>query len=282
MSNATTETAAWDADFFGGLNEMPGEAVDGIGQVLEAMNGETAFHDARRALLRDLGLRQGGSVLEAGCGTGVALADLLEVVGPSGTIQGIDPTLGFVSAARERAARVGARNATYESGDIRAIPGAANRFDAVFCDKVLIHAGPTSAALAEMVRVTRPGGRVGAVEWLPYFALSSSKPALVARLNGMFYQAMYAYDVSANLARHFHAAGLAEVQTRAFLAHAESLDERPFWRAFLVAQMPMFVHAGMLAAEEADALVADMEELSRRGEFSASFVVQTAAGVKPA
>jgi ubiquinone/menaquinone biosynthesis C-methylase UbiE len=283
MSNATTtETQTWEADFFGGLNAMPDEAVTGIGHILEAMNDEPAFHDARRALVQDLGLREGDAVLEAGCGTGVALADLRAVVGPHGQIQGIDPTLAFVKAAQRRAMQADVQNASYATGDIRALPGAANRFDAVFCDKVLIHAGPTAAALAEMVRVTRPGGRVGAVEWLPYFALSSTKPALVARLNGMFHEALYAYDVSANLARHFRAAGLTEVRTRAFLATTDSLDARPFWRAFLVAQMPMFVHAGMLAAEEAEPLVADLEELNRRGAFSASFIVQTAVGTKTA
>jgi len=45
-------------------------------------------------------------------------------------------------------------------------------FDAVFCDKVLIHAGPASAALREMVRVTRASGRAGTIEWLPFFAIS--------------------------------------------------------------------------------------------------------------
>jgi ubiquinone/menaquinone biosynthesis C-methylase UbiE len=281
VSEQSEQTEQWGADFFGGLNEMPPEAVDGIAQILEAMGTEPGFQSARRALLEGLELRPGAAVLEAGCGTGSALGDLIAHVGTAGTVRGVDPTAGFVEAARRRAAAAGAGNATYEIGDIRDLPVAANSFDAAFCDKVLIHAGPAVAALGELKRVTCPGGRVGALEWLPYFALSSTRPDLVARLNGMFRQALYDYDVSANLARRFRAVGLVDVHTRAFLAQSAGLDEHPFWRAFLVAQMPMFVHAGLLAAEEAEALVADLEERNAAGEFSGSFIIHICVGTKP-
>jgi hypothetical protein len=137
-------------------------------------------------------------------------------------------------------------------------------------------------ALAELARVTRPGGRVGAVEWLPDFAISTSRPDLASKLNDVFRQAVYDYGVSVNLVRHFHDAGLSDVHTRAYLAHADSLDAHPFWRAFLVQQMPLFVQAGLISDEDGNAVVADLEALNRRGEFSASFIVQSAVGTKPA
>src|SRR5437868_13413007 len=124
------------------------------------MGTEPGFRAARLAVLRDLRLRDGTGVLEAGCGTGVALPDLLEVGGPNLNIIGVDPTEAFVTRARERAERLGARQATYKVGDIRALPlDSDSSLDAAFCEKVLIHAGPTSAALGELLRVVRPGGR---------------------------------------------------------------------------------------------------------------------------
>ncbi len=87
--------------------------------------------------------------------------------------------------------------------------------------------------------------------------------------------------VSANLARHFHSLGLQNVQTRAYLAHTDNLDRHPFWRAFLVRQMPLFVGAGLIDEKVAGALIDDMEALNSKGEFSASFVVQAAVGQKP-
>ena len=151
-------TREWGSDFFGTLNQLPPEPVAGIGGILEAMNGLPAFRDARQWMLRHLGLSPGSAVLEGGCGTGVALADLLEIVGPMGRVAGVDPTESFITTARVRATEAGATQARYEVGDIRTLPFADGTFDAAFCDKVLIHAGPAAVALAELARVTRPGG----------------------------------------------------------------------------------------------------------------------------
>jgi ubiquinone/menaquinone biosynthesis C-methylase UbiE len=273
-------TSDWGSDFFGKLNEMPSEPVTGIGHVLEAMSTLPAFRDARHWLLRNLGMAQGSSVIEAGCGNAAALEDVLSTVGAKGRLVGIDPTKAFVESARTRAAQLGASNARFEVGDIRAIPCADGEFDAAYCDKVLIHAGPTKTALAELVRVTRGGGRVGAIEWLPYFVISSSQPAAADAFNNIFRKAVYDYFISCNLSRHFHAAGLKHVRTEASLAHTDSLDSHPGWRAFIVHQMPMFIQAGLIEEATGQAFLADIEQLNAKGEFSASFIVQAAVGTK--
>jgi ubiquinone/menaquinone biosynthesis C-methylase UbiE len=284
MGTSSTGTTGgrsdWGSDFFGTLNEMPSEPVTGIGHILEAMSTLPAFRDARLWVLRNLGITQGSSVIEAGCGNAAALSDILSTVGTKGRVAGIDPTKAFIESARTRAGQLGAANARFEVGDIRSIPFADGEFHAAFCDKVLIHAGPPKAALAEMMRVTRGGGRVGAIEWLPFFAVSSSQPAALDAFNGVFRNAVYEYFISCNLARHFRAAGLKDVRTEAFLAHTDNLDAHPFWRAFIVQQMPMFIHAGLIEEATAQAFLADLEELNAKREFSASFMVQAAVGTK--
>jgi ubiquinone/menaquinone biosynthesis C-methylase UbiE len=244
------------------------------------MSALPAFRDARYWVLRNLGLSQGSSVIEAGCGNGAGLPDILSIVGSKGRVVGTDPTTAFIEGARTRAGQLGTANARFEVGDIRAITSAEGEFDAAFCDKVLIHAGPPKAALGEMVRVTRAGGRVGAIEWLPFFIMSSSQPAALDTFNDIFRKAVYEYFISCNLARHFQAAGLNDVRTEAFLAHTDNLDAHPFWRAFIVHQIPMFILAGLIEEAPAQALLADLEDLNRKGEFSASFVVQAAVGTK--
>jgi len=273
-------TSDWGSDFFGTLNEMPSEPVTGISHVLEAMSTLPAFRDARHWVLQNLGLSQGSSVIEAGCGNAASLPDILSTVGTKGRVVGIDPTKAFIESARARAGRLGAPNARFEVGDIRAIPSADGEFDAAFCDKVLIHAGPPKAAIGEMVRVTRGGGRVGAIEWLPFFVVSASQPAASDAFNGIFRKAVYEYFISCNLARHFQTAGLKNVGTEAFLAHTDNLDAHPFWRAFIVHQMPMFIFAGLIEEAPAQAFLADIEELNAKGEFSASFIVQVAIGTR--
>jgi ubiquinone/menaquinone biosynthesis C-methylase UbiE len=270
----------WGSDFFGSLNELPPEPVAGIGHVLDAMATQAAFRDARQWMLGNLGVPSGGSILEAGCGNAASHADLHAIVGPSGRIVGIDPTQAFIESAQSRSKQHGLANATYEIGDIRALPCKDGEFDAAFCDKVLIHAGPASAALREMARVTRPGGGVGAIEWLPFFVISATDLSAFAAFNAIFPKAVYDYFVSVNLARHFHAAGIQNVNTRAFLAHTTSLDE-PAWRAFIVHQMPMFIHAGLIEEPQAKAFLNDIEALNAAGTFSASFIVQAATGTRP-
>jgi ubiquinone/menaquinone biosynthesis C-methylase UbiE len=255
-----------------------GLPVTGISQILEAMATLPGYSDARRWLLQNLGISQGSAVNEAGCGTGAALSDILPIVGMNGRIIGIDPTKAFVESARMRAERLGASNARYEIGDIRAIPAGNGEFDAAFCDKVLIHAGPPIAALSEMARVTRSGERVGAIEWLPFFAVSASRPESFDAFNAIFRKACYEYFVSLHLARHFHAARLSDIRTKAFLAHTDSLDAHPFWRAFMVQQMPMFIRAELIDEATAHTFLVDLQALNAKGEFSASFVVQAAVG----
>ena len=133
----------WKSDFFGTLNEMPPEPVLGISHVLDAMSTLPAFRDARRWVLRNLGLSEGSSVIEAGCGNAASLPDILATVGMKGREVGIDPTKAFIEAARTRAGQLDAPNARFDVGDIRTIPFADGEFNAAFCDKVLIHAGRT-------------------------------------------------------------------------------------------------------------------------------------------
>jgi ubiquinone/menaquinone biosynthesis C-methylase UbiE len=266
----------WGADFFGGLNAMPPEVGQSVARVLEAMGTEPAFREARRTLLRELRDGAAERLLEAGCGTGVSLPDVVEAFGRDVAYVGVDPTHAFLDAARRRAGQVGLRRATHEVGDIRRLPYPDQAFDAAWCDKVLLHVGPAEAALGELARVVRPGGWVAAIEWQPSFVLSTAQPELAARVAGMWRKAVYDFHAAPNLARYFRAAGLADVRTRAWLAYGERLDEPPFWRAFLVEQIPLFVHAGLLAPEDGQAFQADLEALDAQGAFRAAFVVHLA------
>lgn len=273
----------WSADVWGALNQRAPDALSGRVQLLEAMATAPGYQEARRALLHDLGLTPGASVLEAGCGTGAALPDLLELLGPDAHVVGIDPTVAFIEVARRRAARLGAAHVEYDVGDMRALHFSDPEFDAAFCDKVLIHVGPTNVALGEMVRVTRPGGRVGALEHQAFHRMfTTTRPDLLDRLNDAYRQTTYDYWASVNLARHFHEAGLVDVRTGAFLAHARSLDEHPLWRRTLNGQVQEAVTTGRFTPEEGRAFAADLEELNARGEFNLWLVIQTAVGTKPA
>jgi len=273
------QKTSWGNDFFGTLNSLPTEPVDGLAQVLEAMGSQRTFKEARVNLLKDLQLPKNGKLLEVGCGTGVSLNDISSIYGQP-AVTGIDFTARFLEHAKERARKLGYTNVVYIQGDARDTKLKDNEFDSAFCDKLLLHIGPCEAVLEEMVRVTRRGGTVGAIEWYPHFLLSTSSSDSFRKFNEIFAKAVYNYNVSSNLERYFHSVGLTDLKSRTYLATTNSLDSEPFWRAFLIHQIPMFVHAGLISEQDGNQFVSEIESLNKKGEFNASFIVRSVAGRK--
>jgi SAM-dependent methyltransferase len=121
-TQAEASPAEWGSDFFGTLNEMPREPVDGIGRVLDAMGSLPAFRDGRLWVLQQLGLSEGASLIEAGCGNGAALADERAIVGARGRIVGVDPTRAFIDVARAAALAASTRSSKMQATSISSAP----------------------------------------------------------------------------------------------------------------------------------------------------------------
>jgi ubiquinone/menaquinone biosynthesis C-methylase UbiE len=101
---------------------------------------------------------QGGQhVLDAGCGAGEEARALARVVGPGGQVTAIDLSSAVVAAAARRDHGSGVR---YAVGDITALDFPDATFDSVRSERVLQHVAEPDAAIAELARVTVPGGRV--------------------------------------------------------------------------------------------------------------------------
>lgn len=124
--------AGWDAKF--------GDDLPAYGKAVEAA-----------------GLAPGDLALDVGCGTGRALPALSAAVAPTGRVIGLDITPDMLAEARaagrdDRAGLV--------LGDARRLPIADGTADAVFAAGLVQHLPDPGAGLAELARVTRPGGRL--------------------------------------------------------------------------------------------------------------------------
>jgi arsenite methyltransferase len=113
---------------------------------------------SRRAHVLDaLGTAPGERSAELGCGAGLMLRELALAVGESGLALGLDLSEDQVRAARTLCAEL--KQADVRVGDLRAIPAADGDFDATLSMQVIEYVADVDAALAEIARVTRPGGR---------------------------------------------------------------------------------------------------------------------------
>ena len=109
------------------------------------------------AVLDQLRLAAGASVLDLGCGPGADLAAYAAAVGPTGTVVGVDHQEAAVDRARQRTADLPQVQA--QQGDVAGLGWPDGSFDAVHTDRVLQHVLDVPAALAEAARVLKVGGR---------------------------------------------------------------------------------------------------------------------------
>ena len=121
------------------------------------------FRAAKSVLLERLALEHASTALDVGCGTG---ADVVEMAGRmphGGKATGVDASEAMIAEARRRAAGLG-DDVLFRLGDALDLPYPDGVFDACRVETVLQHLADPLLAIREMVRVTRPGGRVGALE----------------------------------------------------------------------------------------------------------------------
>ena len=119
-------------------------------------------------------LRAGMDLLDVGCGPASITADLAERVAP-GRVVALDAAAGALEAARKTLRERGlSEQVELTSGDVMALPFEDASFDVVHAHQVLQHLADPVGALAEMRRVTRPGGIVAvrdavysAMTWFP-------------------------------------------------------------------------------------------------------------------
>ena len=125
-------------------------------------------------LVESLGVREGMEVLDLGCGDGTTALPEAE---RGANVLGVDIAANLVAAGNARAAQAGLTNIRFQEGDASDLEGIEDdRFDLVVSIFGAMFAPRPFDVAKEMVRVTKPGGRIVMGNWIP------GDPTLVAQI----------------------------------------------------------------------------------------------------
>jgi len=113
-----------------------------------------------RELLDIASLRPGEHVLDVACGTGIVARLAAEQVGEAGTVVGVDINPGMLTTARRISPAI-----NWREGNAAALPLADATFDVAVCQQGLQFFPDRPAALREMRRALKPGGRLVIACW---------------------------------------------------------------------------------------------------------------------
>ena len=133
-----------------------------------------SMRESGEELVSRLGIPRGLHVLDLGCGDGTTA---LPAAGLGAEVLGVDIARNLVDAGNRRAQAAGLTNCTFQQGDACDLQGVADdRFDLVLSLFGAMFAPRPYDVARELVRVTRPGGRIVMGNWIP------GDPTLVAQV----------------------------------------------------------------------------------------------------
>lgn len=203
------------------------------------------------ALADTAAIAPGTRALDVGCGTGALTEELVRRVGAQG-VAGVDPSASFIAAMRERFPGIDVRQ-----GSAEALPFEDGTFDTVLAQLVVHFMADPVAGLAEMRRVTRPGGVVAACVW----DYAGNRGPL-----GVFWEAAReirpdVHDESrlagtrdGHLVELFEAAGLRRVSQSELHASIEHATFEEWWEPFTKGAGPAGAFVASLDTAERDRL----------------------------
>ncbi len=233
-----------------------------------------------------LALAPGERLLDVGCGLGDAALALAADLGADGEIVGIDASAEMVRGARARAAAAQCRT-RFVVGDAAALDEPDGSFDAVRSERTLQWLAAPAAAVAEMARVVRPGGRVSLIDtdWSS-FAIDVGDADLAARVRGaMQVERRRPSHVGRRLAGLVRGAGLVMIAetgaTHTWTSWDPDRSAAPAGCFSMRSLADDLVDADQLAPGDIDRFVATVEDAARAGRFRMHLTMHAVVATAP-
>lgn len=157
-----------------------GQVISSAAETYESFFVPALFGRWAGPVLDAVGVKPGDSVLDVACGTGVVAREAAKRVDDTGKVVGLDCNDGMLAVARRIAPDI-----DWRTGQAEKLPFDDGSFDVVACQFALMFFEDRVAALREMWRVLKPGGRLAVATW-DRLDHSPGYDAMVALLQRLF------------------------------------------------------------------------------------------------
>lgn len=190
--------------------------------LLEGRGEAPGYVRVVRNVIEEVALRAGEVILDVGCGSGVLDRWLSQYTRHTHAITAVDINRYLLEEATALVQRAGLENViTFQEGNAEALPFPSDRFD-VALSLTVLEEGDADRMLGELVRVTKPGGRVAAIvrgDDHPALSTVSLRPEIQAKAGrAVGAGAVAGGCADASLYRRFQSAGLMHVRKFPHLA----------------------------------------------------------------
>jgi ubiquinone/menaquinone biosynthesis C-methylase UbiE len=215
------------------------------------------WNDATLELLQRAGITTGMRVLDLGCGGGDVCLLAASVVGPSGSVVGVDRSAEAIETARRRTAAAGVTNVQYQLASIEAFLDS-DTFDAMIGRFILMYSADPATGLERLLTLVKPGGIVAFLEMDMVAARTVPPVAFVATvvdwLRETFRRGGVQIDLASQVWRIFQTAGLMDpaMIVRSKVEAAPAPSATVYVAETVRSLLPMMERLGVATAAEVD------------------------------
>jgi ubiquinone/menaquinone biosynthesis C-methylase UbiE len=231
-------------------------------EFLEFLDNQADIMNLRAEAAKCLNLVIGNKVLDVGCGIGGATFPIADTTGPTGLAAGIDISSAMIEVANRRAGnRPGFE---FRVGDACAIPYPDGFFDAARTERLFLYLPNRLAAIHEMKRVVKPGGRVCLIDTdIDSTAIYSTNPTLTRKMTSIVAASMPNPNSARELPALARQAGLGDIKIGTF---ALATPHAFFVRA-MAGSLSKAAEDGILPRAEVDECLVEQASLHATGDF---------------
>ena len=219
-----------------------------------------------REVLLEAGLTKGMDAADFGCGSGTMTRLIATIVGPTGSVTGVDLHAKQLEQARLLSAVERLKNTTYVEADACRTGLPRNRFDLVYCRFLLLHLVNPAACLQEMWAILKPGG-ILVVEEGDLATAGSVPPTALNAFADLFGRLGplrgVDYSVEKRLPQLVADTGFSQISLKVHQPSDRAGLSGLLLKWSVQEAGPAFVQEGLITAEELKKTVAEMEEAVR-------------------